>query len=191
MSQENHSFNAKTSTKKSNFLKVIDILFVIVFIFFILYVFVFNRIESLKWIVGVLILISVFIYTIIFIYSKNKAIEATSKEIEKLILLKDSSLGKKEWIIKGKTSVLIGKKSVNEDVYINLTGTEYESLINNQHAALNYVSGVWYVEDLDSFNGVGIKKAGKGGTQKLESGEPFPIHSGDILYIANTRLLVK
>lgn len=124
-------------------------------------------------------------------YSSAKESIGASKEVEKLILLKDRNLGKKEWTIKGKTSLLIGKKSVDGDVDIDLTGTEYESLINNQHAVLNYVSGVWYIEDVDSFSGVGIKRPGKLGAQKLSSGDPYPVKSGDVLYIANTKLLVK
>jgi pSer/pThr/pTyr-binding forkhead associated (FHA) protein len=69
---------------------------------------------------------------------------------------------------------------------------EYASLISKQHAVLNHASGIWYLEDLDSRNGVGIKKQGTGGTkQLLENENPHKVDSGDMIYIANTRLLVK
>lgn len=191
MSQLNHSLNSKSSTTKNNFLRIIDILIVIIFIFFILYVFLINQVDLIKWIVGILIVFCALIYAIIFNYSRTKEREAATTVIEKLILLNDRSLGTKEWTLKGETSLLIGKKSVDGDVDIDLTGTEFESLVNNQHAVLNYVSGVWYIEDIDSFSGIGIKKAGKLGAQRLQNGEPNPVRSGDILYIGNTKLLVK
>lgn len=191
MSQLNHSLNSKSSTTKSIFLKIIDILIVITFFFFILYVYLINQVDLLKWIVGALVIFCAIISAIIFNYSRSKEREAATTVVEKLILLNDHSLGMKEWTIKGKTSLLIGKKSVDGDVDIDLTGTEFESLVNNQHAVLNYVSGVWYIEDIDSFSGIGIKKAGKLAAKRLQNNEPNPVRSGDILYIGNTRLLVK
>ena len=87
--------------------------------------------------------------------------------------------------------MIIGKSSTDNNVDIDLRGAEYESLINYEHAVLNNVSGLWYIEDIDSMNGIGIKKARKFKKHTLKYEMPYRISKGDTIYIANTRLLVK
>ena len=48
----------------------------------------------------------------------------------------------------------------------------------------------WYVEDFGSQNGVKIQKAEDGQCYKI-LGRPCRIQAGDILYIANTKLLLS
>jgi pSer/pThr/pTyr-binding forkhead associated (FHA) protein len=123
--------------------------------------------------------------------SKNLANEEIGTGIMKLCLLDEEGEITKEWSLEGETSLLIGKSTSEGEVDIDLSTAEYESLINNEHAMLNCVSGAWYIEDFDSLNGIGIKKAEKRIKSKLRHESPYRIHTGDILYIANTRILVK
>lgn len=49
------------------------------------------------------------------------------------------------------------EKFPGHEVDIDLSDVEYASLISKEHAVLNYSSGSWFIEDLESENGVGIK----------------------------------
>lgn len=112
-------------------------------------------------------------------------------KIRKLVLLNNQGDEIDEWILENQTALVIGKSSRENKVDIDLSGTEYESLISLEHAVLNCVSGKWYIEDIDAINCIGIKKAHNLMKNQLKDGSPHPINSGDTLYIANTRMLVK
>ncbi|MEK3788650.1 FHA domain-containing protein [Paenibacillus sp. FSL K6-1230] len=111
--------------------------------------------------------------------------------VSKLVQLDDEGEPVKEWYIQGETALLIGKIHASSEVDIDLSDSEYASLISSEHAVLNRVGEKWFVEDTDSANGTGLREANSSLTDKLESGEPRPIHPGDLLFIANTRLLIK
>ncbi|WP_246070687.1 FHA domain-containing protein [Paenibacillus kobensis] len=111
--------------------------------------------------------------------------------ITKLVLLDEEGERIKEWLLQGETSLLIGKSSSKQEIDIDLADTEYASLVSSQHAVLNYANGSWFIEDLDSRNGIGIREAGRGSAQRLEQEMPHPVGVGDMIYIANTRLLLK
>ncbi|UHA76121.1 FHA domain-containing protein [Paenibacillus sp. 481] len=111
--------------------------------------------------------------------------------ISKLVLLDEEGESVKEWYIQGETSLLVGKSSSQSEVDIDLSDSDYASLISKSHAVLNYAKGIWYVEDLESRNGIGMKRSISSEKVKLGSDQPHPLTSGNILYIANTRLLVK
>ncbi|MDT3428977.1 hypothetical protein J2Z22_004573 [Paenibacillus forsythiae] len=113
------------------------------------------------------------------------------QEVIKLVLLDDDGDPLKEWYIKGEISLLIGKTNARQEADIDLANSEYASLISAEHAVLNRVGSEWYVEDVDSRSGTGLRAAKNSAVDKLESGEPHRIGPGDLLYIANTRLLVK
>jgi hypothetical protein len=139
---------------------------------------------------SVLIFVSVWL----LLYSLLKPAQKktpSSEGITKLVMLDEDGQSRKEWYIHGEISLLIGKSSNQSEVDIDLSESEYASLISKQHAVLNYVSGSWFIEDVESRNGVGVKKARQKEKTRLELDEPHRIGSGDILYIANTRLLVK
>lgn len=114
-----------------------------------------------------------------------------SSRVVKLVLLDDDGTSVKEWYIQGETSVLIGKSSKNSEADIDLSDTPYASLISPQHAVLNKASGQWFIEDIDSASGVGVRKGNQSRSSKLEIEEPSLIEAGDLIYIANTRILVK
>jgi hypothetical protein len=111
--------------------------------------------------------------------------------ISTLILLDEEGESLKEWSLGGKTSLLIGKSSSYSEVDIDLSDAEYAALISKQHAILNYASGGWFIEDIDSRTGVGVQKNNQSSKQKSKIEKPQQIKRGDIIYIANTRLLVK
>ncbi|MGE8036262.1 FHA domain-containing protein [Lysinibacillus sp. NPDC093692] len=179
------------NAKKQKVIKIIDIIIVIITFFFILYVFVMNQDFILKTIIGLMLGILAIIYGSIKYEARDENNNVTNKKIRKLVLLNDRGAEIDEWEIGDSTSLLIGKSSADNKADIDLNGTEYESLINYEHAVLNNVSGVWYIEDIDSVNGVGIKKAHKRVKNRIKHENPYPIGNGDTIYIANTRILVK
>ncbi|MFJ8087157.1 FHA domain-containing protein [Lysinibacillus sp. NPDC095746] len=189
---DQNSMNAYTENpKKLMIIKLIDIIIVTIAFFFILYVFVMNQNFMLKTIIGLMLVILAIVYGSVKYEAKDKNNEVTKKKIRKLVLLNDRGAEIDEWEIDDQTSLLIGKSSADNKADIDLSGTEYESLINYEHAVLNNVSGVWYIEDIDSVNGVGIKKAHKRVKNRIKHENPYPIGNGDTIYIANTRILVK
>lgn len=116
---------------------------------------------------------------------------ATVVPVVKLILLDDDGERMKEWYIEGETSLLIGKNSQRGEVDIDLSECEYASLISSEHAVLNRAGTRWYIEDMESNSGTAIRQVGKSTASKLVIEEPLQIGAGDLIYIANTRLLVK
>ncbi|CAH1189916.1 hypothetical protein PAECIP111893_00014 [Paenibacillus plantiphilus] len=156
------------------------------------YAFGMNTDAVLQWAVGILLAGLIAVYG----WRKLQPIQLSAgrkgqAKITKLVLLDEDSESIKEWFIQGEVSLLIGKTTGRSEVDIDLADTEYASLISTQHAVLNYTSGRWYIEDLDSRNGIGIRKSNRSSAVKLESDAPSLIETGDMIYIANTRMLVK
>lgn len=110
-------------------------------------------------------------------------------EARQLMLLDENEKPLKSWDLAGKTALIIGKKNEEEDVDVDLEDCEYSAFIDNQHAVLNYCLDSWYLEDLGSQNGVKIRKAEDGICYQV-TGRPCRILAGDVIYIANTCLLL-
>lgn len=179
------------NARKKMFIKIIDIIIVTIAFFFILYVFVMNQEVLLKFVIGTVMVILAIIYGSLKYEAKAITQTMTNKDISKLVLLNESGMEVDEWELGDQISLLIGKSSAEYKADIDLSGTEYESLVNYEHAVLNCVAGIWYVEDIDSVNGVGLKKAHKRVKNRLKQEIPYPLGNGDTIYIANTRILVK
>ncbi|WP_336635237.1 FHA domain-containing protein [Lysinibacillus fusiformis] len=179
------------NARKKMLIKIIDIIIVTIAFFFILYVFVMNQEVLLKFVIGTVIVILAIIYGSLKYEAKAITQTMTNKDISKLVLLNESGMEVDEWELGDQISLLIGKSSAEYKADIDLSGTEYESLVNYEHAVLNCVAGIWYVEDIDSVNGVGLKKAHKRVKNRLKQEIPYPLGNGDTIYIANTRILVK
>ncbi|MDR0267392.1 FHA domain-containing protein [Paenibacillus sp.] len=111
--------------------------------------------------------------------------------IAKIVLLDDDGERVKEWFVKGEIAVLIGKSTSQGEVDIDLSDCEYASLISPEHAVLNRVGDDWFIEDADSHSGTGIRKSGRSDANRLVVEEPQRLGAGDMIFIANTRLLVK
>lgn len=114
---------------------------------------------------------------------------ANSTAIRQLILLDEQNKPIKSWELSGKISIVIGKKNEDEEVDVDLEDCEYSTFINPQHAALNFCQNSWFVEDLNSQNGVQVKKVEDGVCYKVLN-RPCRVVPGDIIYIANTKLLL-
>ena len=156
------------------------------------YIFIINRDVNAQWITGIIVVLSGGAY-LFFKYkpATKVAKKKPSSRVVKLVLLDEDGTSVKEWYIQGETSVLIGKSSKNSEADIDLSDTPYASLISPQHAVLNRASGQWFIEDIDSASGVGVRKGNQSKSSKLEIEEPSLIEAGDLIYIANTRILVK
>ncbi|KYG92218.1 FHA domain-containing protein [Metasolibacillus sp. FSL H7-0170] len=172
-------------------IKVIDILLLVVSAFLLLYIFILNRDTLLQMILIIFIIASAAIFLIYHYVATKKQALAQTTAIEKLVLLNEQGQEVQEWSLTDETSLLIGKKTVDYQPEIDLSHAEYAALINTEHALLNCVDGIWYVEDIDSVNGVGIRKPYRHLTQKLKQENPCAIGYGDILYIANTKIIAK
>ena len=95
----------------------------------------------------------------------------------------------KSWDLQGKISLIIGKAGRDQELDIDLSDCEYSSFIDFQHAVLNFCLDQWYVEDLGSQNGVKVGKVEDGECYRVIH-RPCKVVAGDVLYIANTKLLL-
>lgn len=109
--------------------------------------------------------------------------------IRRLILLDGQGKPIKSWDMQGRISLIIGKAGQNQELDVDLSDCEYSSFIDFQHAVLNFCMDQWYVEDLESQNGVKIEKVEDGECYRVIH-RPCKVVAGDILYIANTKLLL-
>lgn len=136
---------------------------------------------------------SLLLFIIIFVLQKKKiwAFGIDNTALSKLILKDDDGKFIKSWEMNGKTSLLIGKKTNNNEIDIDLSDTVYASLVSREHAVLNYTGKQWYFEDIGSSNGSGIKRKSDGKKFKVEEGKAYRVYNGDTIYIANTQIMVK
>lgn len=110
--------------------------------------------------------------------------------IRELILLDENEKPIKAWDLAGKVSFLIGRDNLDEPVDVDLEECEYSALIDYQHAVLNYCMDSWFIEDLNSQNGIRIRKVDDGVCYKVMKNRPCRLMPGDMIYIANTKLLI-
>jgi hypothetical protein len=169
---------------------IIDFLMILLFAAAIYYVYFINTNNVVKKF-GFVIFIVFFIYFIVKFsaFSARKAKQYDG--IKKLILKNEEGRNVKIWDIEDKTALLIGKSGKDNEVDIDLTESEYATLISKQHAVMNYTSDSWYIEDIGSTNGSGIKRINENRKVMIEPGKPYKINVGDTIYIANTKILVK
>ncbi|HIS62125.1 MAG TPA: FHA domain-containing protein [Candidatus Scybalomonas excrementigallinarum] len=121
---------------------------------------------------------------------KKKREEITAiGEVRQLVLLDEAGRPIKTWDMAGRVSLVIGKKNKEENVDVDLSDCAYSALIEDCHAVLNYSSGSWFVEDLSLENGIRIKKVEDGICYQVMK-RPCKVLAGDILYIANTKILL-
>lgn len=116
--------------------------------------------------------------------------EGTNHSVRELILLDENEKPVKAWDLAGKVSLLIGRDNPTEPVDVDLEECEYSALIDEQHAVLNYCMDAWYVEDLYSLNGIRVRKMRDGLCYRVAKNKPCRLESGNLLFIANTKLLI-
>jgi len=138
-------------------------------------------------------LIAIWLYLEYRLHVKRRGAKTTEEAPVKLfILMSPDGSREKEWLCEGMSSFLIGKGTVSQSVDIELGDTHYSNYIANEHAILNYVDGIWYIEDLgSSINGVGIRKRGEEYVLRLKPSVSYRVDEGDILHISKARILVR
>ena len=109
--------------------------------------------------------------------------------IQKVILLDEDGKPIRSWDLQGKVSQIIGKAGQDQELDIDLSDCEYSSFVDFQHAVLNFCRDQWYIEDLGSQNGIKVRKSEDGECYRVIH-RPCRVAAGDILYIANTKLLL-
>ena len=121
-----------------------------------------------------------------------KEIEDLEKNQIEHIFLKDSEdYDMKIWKVGRATSLLIGKQTPRNRVDIDVSDGIYSNLVSRAHGILNRVNGIWYYEDLGSQNGSGIERNLDKRKIKLKKNIPVKVESGDIIYLATTKILLK
>ena len=110
------------------------------------------------------------------------------QRITKIDLLGENSNVIVSWELFNKTSAVIGKDIGENSVDIDLSQSPYASMVDVEHAVLNYADGCWYVEDLGSQNGISIKKSGDEKKYKLSSAQPCKLDFGDIIFVGLCQL---
>lgn len=143
-------------------------------------------------VIGTTVMILLFI---LWFYCERKNIKQQNvlyqSNIKKFVLITRDGEKEKEWHCEGVKSFLIGKSTINSEVDIDLTDTYYAEYISPNHAVLNYAEGYWYIEDLNSKNGVGIKKRGEEYALRLKPMTSYKIDEGDVIYISKSKLFVR
>lgn len=119
---------------------------------------------------------------------KRQAPAPEGAAIRQLLLLNEEDKPVASWELSGKTSVVIGKDLRENQVDVDLNRSVYASMIDVEHAVLNYAGGDWYVEDLDSRNGVVLQKKTDGRKYKLSADQPCKVDLGDIVILGLTKL---
>lgn len=114
-----------------------------------------------------------------------------SEDITEILLLNEDDEPIKSWNLADCVSLIIGRDNPDTNVDIDLDDGEYSALIDYNHAVLNYACGSWFIEDLYSENGVRVKTRKDGECYKLAKDRPCKLAKGDIVLIANTKLLLR
>ena len=111
--------------------------------------------------------------------------------ITELALLSEEDGELMVWDLYGRTSAGIGRSVKGQPTDIDLAQSHYASMVDPEHAVLNFTAANWYVEDLGSRNGLQIRKWQDGRIYRLSSDTPCRLDRGDVIYVGMNRLLLK
>ncbi|MBD5552684.1 MAG: FHA domain-containing protein [Lachnospiraceae bacterium] len=146
--------------------------------------------DGWPWIAGAVVigLIHLFLPSDSERQKSEKEMVLFSEEVPtELILLNEEDGRIASWNIYGKNGVVIGRDVGENQVNVNLDQAVYASMIDIEHAVLNYSGNNWYIEDISSQNGVSVQKR-DGKKYKISYGKPCRLERGDIIHIGLTRL---
>lgn len=121
--------------------------------------------------------------------SMTEEFQPPKDTVTELVLLAEDNTRLATWGLYGKNGLVIGRDVGENQVSVNLEETTYASMIDVEHAVLNYSGDAWYIEDISEKNGISVQKA-DGRRYKLAYGKPCKVEYGDIIYVALTRLQV-
>jgi len=151
-------------------------------------------IESI-YIRGTIIIIAIVLGVVFFVNVYNRLhkeeISEDESNISGIELVNEDNEIIKTWNIGERISFLIGKSTVDDEVFIDLNASIYSTLIENNHAVLNYAAGKWYIEDLSSKSGVSIQKIDDGKKYRIVKDTPCELKKGDTIFISKVKLLLK
>jgi len=168
--------------------------FILIFIVLFSYWILRRQLDSVFWLL-LLLSIALFLFISYLLWADSRQLPKSKpgrflRTIYELALLDEENAVIRTWRIQGMPSVVIGKSTLNIHADVDLRETAFATLIDPEHALLNYTEKGWFLEDNDSRNGLSVVKRG-GKRYFLSKTEPCLIEKDDIIYIANTRLLVR
>lgn len=139
------------------------------------------------------ITLSIFLFIYLGNASEDRAMKTDDPDfadgsIQELLLLNEEGKPVAAWDIYGKSALVIGRDIKENHVDINLSQSVYASMIDIEHAVLNYTAGNWYIEDLGSKNGIILQKFSDGRKYKLAADQPCKLDKGDTIIIGLTKL---
>lgn len=120
----------------------------------------------------------------------EKMEQTESGILKEVVLLSEENKELMVWDMYGRTAMVIGRDEKENQVDIDLRTSPYASMVDVEHAVLNFSAGQWFVEDLGSANGISIKKS-DGKLYKIVSGMPCRIERKDCLHVGQNRLLFR
>ncbi len=175
--------------KLRNFIKIIILIGLTFFIYFLCFI---NTDKDIR-ILGLVIsgLIIAIIGYIFWVENKKYEIIKEQSNISKIILMGSKGKPDMEWSLGLLNSVLIGKNTENVFVDIDLSDDVYADYVAPKHAVMNLADGIWYIEDYDSVNGVGIKKVGEEYAFKLKPNVLYRLDKGDVIHISKIKLHLR
>ena len=165
--------------------------FIILAISVLTYIIYFVLEDFTMQILGTLGIALIIFLWLFFEFKRPKAKELHIENVNSFVLISPDGEKEKEWHSSSATSFLIGKGTVTSPVDIELGDIQYGEFISNEHAVLNFMDGIWYLEDLGSINGVGLRKKGEEYTLRLKPLTSYRIDEGDTMYISKARILVR
>lgn len=190
---ERITLNSNLKQILSFILTITIILLLAIFLFFIFFI---NKDFTIR-IIGTIAVLLVVAIWFLFEYENRKArVKVVPQKIQKsginkIVLITRDGEREQEWDCNGTTSFLIGKSTTLKEADIDLTGIMFSEYVSNEHAVLNCSDGYWYIEDLGSLNGVGLKKKDEEYALKLKPLTSYKLDEGDIIYISKIKLYIR
>lgn len=111
--------------------------------------------------------------------------------ISEMVLLSEENTELTVWDMYGKVSMVIGRDTGENQVDVDLNTSPYASMVEVEHAVLNFSAGNWYIEDLGSANGISVKKGQDEKIYRLSADTPCRLDAGDTLIIGMNHLLIR
>lgn len=108
-----------------------------------------------------------------------------------LILLGEEDTELATWDLYGKAGLVIGRDVGENHVDVSLQNSTFASMVDVEHAVLNYTGGCWQVEDLGSKNGISVQKFVDKRKYKLAADKPCRLEKGDVIFVGLARLVIR
>ncbi|MGM0368837.1 MAG: FHA domain-containing protein [Bacillota bacterium] len=180
----------QVQTKPKNLMKIINFLIIVMLLGELIYLNL-NYENDYLLIGSIILVVVIFVFFLIKLVNEFKEDEIEYQDIKQLILKDETGKIANNWELRDEISLLVGKQAATNNVDVDLSQATYSSLISREHAVLNKANNKWYFEDLNSLNGSGIRRKHNNEKFKVEAERPYKLNSGDTLYIANTKLVIK